>query len=94
MKDIVGKTAFITGAASGIGLGIATSLAKAGVKVMLCDVEEAALDLAVADLRRTSAEIGGVVADVSLKDQLRAAAEATMARISLPVYNRSKSSTR
>ena len=43
MKDLAGKTAFVTGAASGIGLGIATALAQAGVKVMLCDIEEAAL---------------------------------------------------
>ena len=42
MKDLAGKIAFVTGAASGIGLGIATALAQAGVKVMLCDIEEAA----------------------------------------------------
>jgi NAD(P)-dependent dehydrogenase (short-subunit alcohol dehydrogenase family) len=30
MKDLGGKTAFVTGAASGIGLGIATALAQAG----------------------------------------------------------------
>jgi len=30
MNDISGKTAIVTGAASGIGLGIATALAKAG----------------------------------------------------------------
>jgi len=48
MKDLTGKTAFITGAASGIGLGVATSLAQAGVKVMLCDIEQGALDAAVA----------------------------------------------
>ena len=43
MKDLAGKTAFVTGAASGIGFGIASALAQAGVKVMLCDIEEAAL---------------------------------------------------
>jgi NAD(P)-dependent dehydrogenase (short-subunit alcohol dehydrogenase family) len=37
LKDLAGKIAFVTGAASGIGLGIATVLAQAGVKVMLCD---------------------------------------------------------
>jgi NAD(P)-dependent dehydrogenase (short-subunit alcohol dehydrogenase family) len=42
MKDLAGKTAFVTGAASGIGFGIATALSQAGVKVMLCDIEEAA----------------------------------------------------
>jgi NAD(P)-dependent dehydrogenase (short-subunit alcohol dehydrogenase family) len=33
MMEIAGKTAFVTGAASGIGLGIATALSQAGVKV-------------------------------------------------------------
>jgi NADP-dependent 3-hydroxy acid dehydrogenase YdfG len=51
MKVLAGKTAFVTGAASGIGSGIATVLAQAGVKVMLCDIEERALTKAVADLK-------------------------------------------
>jgi NAD(P)-dependent dehydrogenase (short-subunit alcohol dehydrogenase family) len=80
MKDLAGKTAFITGAASGIGLGVATRLAQAGVKVMMCDIEQGALDAAVAGLRRTNADVDAVKADVSLKDELRAAAEATLAR--------------
>jgi NAD(P)-dependent dehydrogenase (short-subunit alcohol dehydrogenase family) len=80
MKDLAGKTAFVTGAASGIGLGIATALAQAGVKVMLCDIEEQALAKAVAELKRTNADIDGVRADVSLKAELKAAADATIAR--------------
>jgi len=66
MKDLVGKTAFVTGAASGIGLGIATALAQAGVKVMLCDIEGAALAKAVEALKLTNADVDGVTADVSL----------------------------
>jgi NAD(P)-dependent dehydrogenase (short-subunit alcohol dehydrogenase family) len=80
MKDLAGKTAFITGAASGIGLGVATALAQAGVKVMLCDIEKDALEKAVAGLKRTNADVDGVVADVSLKSELQAAADATIAR--------------
>jgi NAD(P)-dependent dehydrogenase (short-subunit alcohol dehydrogenase family) len=80
MKDLAGKTAFITGAASGIGLGVATRLAQAGVKVMMCDIEQGALDKAIADLKRTNADVDAVVADVSLKAELQAAAEATLAR--------------
>jgi NAD(P)-dependent dehydrogenase (short-subunit alcohol dehydrogenase family) len=80
MQDLAGKTAFITGAASGIGLGVATALAQAGVKVMMCDIERAALDKAVADLKRTNADVDAVVADVSLKPQLQAAADATIER--------------
>ena len=80
MKLLEGKTAFVTGAASGIGLGIATALAQAGVKVMLCDIEKDALDKAVAGLRETNADVAGVLADVSLKDNLQRAADETIAR--------------
>ncbi len=80
MKSLEGKTAFVTGAASGIGLGIATALAQAGVKVMLCDIQKDALDKAVADLRGTNADVAGVLADVSLKDNLQHAADETIAR--------------
>jgi NAD(P)-dependent dehydrogenase (short-subunit alcohol dehydrogenase family) len=80
MKDLAGKTAFVTGAASGIGLGVATRLAQAGVKVMLCDIEGAALEKAVAGLKQTNADVDSVRADVSIKAELQAAAEATLAR--------------
>jgi NAD(P)-dependent dehydrogenase (short-subunit alcohol dehydrogenase family) len=80
MKDLAGKTAFVTGAASGIGLGIATALAQAGVKVMLCDVEQSALSAAVEGLRKTNADIDSVKADVSLKSDLKDAADATLSR--------------
>jgi len=80
MKDLAGKTAFVTGAASGIGLGIAGALAQAGVKVMLCDIEEAALAKAIEGLKRTNADVDGVRADISLKPELKAAADATIAR--------------
>ena len=80
MKDLARQTAFVTGAASGIGLGIATALSQAGVRVMLCDIEEEALAKAVADLKLTNADVDSVRADVSLKAELQAAADATVAR--------------
>jgi NAD(P)-dependent dehydrogenase (short-subunit alcohol dehydrogenase family) len=80
MKDLGGKTASVTGAASGIGLGIATALAQAGVKVMLCDIEEAALAKAVEGLRQTNADVDGFKADVSLKAELKAGADAAVGR--------------
>ena len=76
MKELAGKTAFVTGAASGIGLGIATAFAQAGAKVMLCDIEEAALSAALNQLRLTNVDVDGVKADVSLKAEFVAAAEA------------------
>lgn len=80
MRDLEGKVAFVTGAASGIGYGIATALAQAGVKVMMCDIERDALDKAVSALRKTNADVDGVIADVSLRDQMKAAADATIDR--------------
>ena len=47
---------------------------------MLCDIEEAALAKAVEELKRTNADVDGVRADVSLKQELKAAADATIAR--------------
>jgi NAD(P)-dependent dehydrogenase (short-subunit alcohol dehydrogenase family) len=80
MKTIAGKTAFVTGAASGIGLGIARALGRAGVKVMLCDINAGALDAATSALRSADADVDGIQADVSVKAELQAAARATIAR--------------
>jgi NAD(P)-dependent dehydrogenase (short-subunit alcohol dehydrogenase family) len=80
MKDLADKVAFVTGAASGIGLGIATALAKSGARVMLADIEKAALDKVVEGLKRTNADVDGVVADVSLKGAVEEAAAKTLDR--------------
>ena len=80
MQDLAGKVAFVTGAASGIGLGIAEALAQAGVKVMMADIEADALEKQVARLAATNADVAGVRADVSLKAELQAAAQATIDR--------------
>jgi NAD(P)-dependent dehydrogenase (short-subunit alcohol dehydrogenase family) len=55
MTDVQGRTAFITGGANGIGLGIARSLARAGVKLALADVDAAGLARAKAELQSTTA---------------------------------------
>lgn len=80
MKTLRGKTAFVTGAASGIGLGIATSLAKAGANVMLADIEEAPLQAAVAGLKDAGFAVDGVRTDVSVKADLQAAADKVVNR--------------
>lgn len=50
MEDIAGRSVFITGAARGIGLGIARAFAKAGAKVALADLDSEALASAAAEL--------------------------------------------
>lgn len=50
MQDLPGKTAFITGGASGIGLGIAKALLGAGMNVVIADIRQDHIDSAVAEL--------------------------------------------
>jgi NAD(P)-dependent dehydrogenase (short-subunit alcohol dehydrogenase family) len=78
MRDLEGKTAFITGGASGIGLGMAHAFAGAGMKVMLGDIEKPALDRAAAELRAANAAVDTVQCDVSDMASMRAAAAATL----------------
>ncbi|GIT60608.1 MAG: hypothetical protein Ct9H300mP20_04350 [Gammaproteobacteria bacterium] len=52
MKNFEGKTAVVTGAASGIGFGLAEKFAQEKMQVVLADVEEEALDKAVEQLRQ------------------------------------------
>ena len=65
MKDFKGKTAVITGGASGIGLALAERFGGEGCRVMLADIERVALDKAVADLRAKGIEAEGQIADVA-----------------------------
>lgn len=60
-----GRTAVVTGAASGLGLAMAQRFAAAGLRVVLSDVEAATLDSAVEGLRAGGHEVLGVVADVA-----------------------------
>ena len=78
MKDVAGKVAFITGAASGMGLGMARAFSAAGMKVMLGDIEKTALDKAVAELKAQGRDVAGVVTDVTRRDSVFAAAQATI----------------
>jgi NAD(P)-dependent dehydrogenase (short-subunit alcohol dehydrogenase family) len=79
MQDFNGKVAFVTGAASGIGLGIARALAGAGMKVMLADIERVALESAASGLRADGAAVDTIVCDVSDATSMVAAADATLA---------------
>jgi NAD(P)-dependent dehydrogenase (short-subunit alcohol dehydrogenase family) len=79
MKDLQGRVAVVTGAGSGIGKAVATRLARAGMKVAMADIEQAALDKAVAELRGAGHTVIGVRCDVGDRDQIAALADATVA---------------
>jgi len=79
MRDFAGKAAFVTGGASGIGLAMAQSFSEAGMKVMVADIEERALDAAVSGLRGTGAPVHGIVCDVSDRNSVQRAADETFA---------------
>lgn len=56
-EDLSGKVALVTGGASGIGLGMATVLARAGMKLVLVDIDEAALAAAARELEAGGATV-------------------------------------
>jgi NAD(P)-dependent dehydrogenase (short-subunit alcohol dehydrogenase family) len=80
MEELAGRVAVVTGAASGIGLGLARRFAQEGMRVVLADIERAPLEVAVEQLRSSGAEAIGVATDVSDGAQVEALAEATIAR--------------
>ena len=63
--DISGRSAFVTGAASGIGLAYAEAMAEAGAKVTLSDIDGAAAEREAARLRSEGYEARGVQLDVT-----------------------------
>jgi len=79
MADVRGKTAFITGGANGIGLGIARSLVKAGANVVIADIRESALAEAKASLN-ADAQVETVQLDVTDRAGFAAAADKAEAR--------------
>lgn len=80
MQDLKGKTAFITGAASGIGFSLARACGRQGMKVMLADIDQSALDPALELLAVEDIEAAAVPCDVSSELSVKAASEATIDR--------------
>lgn len=65
MKDLRGRVAVVTGAASGLGLAMSYRFAQAEMKVVLADIEADPLDAAVRELRAAGHDATGVVTDVA-----------------------------
>jgi NAD(P)-dependent dehydrogenase (short-subunit alcohol dehydrogenase family) len=78
MKKTEGRIAVITGAASGIGRGMAESFIAAGMKVVLADIERSALKETAAHLEALGGEVLSVPVDVSKPEQVEALAKKTL----------------
>ena len=74
MKDFEGKVAFVTGGASGIGYGIVRTFLKAGMKVVVADVNQAHLDEVKAELKGSNA-VHFIKLDVSDRADVKRAAD-------------------
>ena len=85
MRQLRGRTAFITGAASGIGFGMARVFAREGMRIVLADVEAPALAAAAAQLEATGAEVLALTLDVSDRAAMTRAADHAEARFG-PVH--------
>ena len=75
MKEFKGKTAVITGAASGIGYALAEKFAKEKMNIVLADIEQDALDSAVKKIADHGVEAVGLRVDVMDKDAVTYLAE-------------------
>jgi NAD(P)-dependent dehydrogenase (short-subunit alcohol dehydrogenase family) len=80
MERLEGRVAVVTGAASGIGLALARRLGAEGMRVVLADVEEAALAAAEAELVARGVETIAVRCDVSEEASVGALAASTLER--------------
>jgi len=80
MNDFKGKVAVITGGASGFGKEFAQIGARLGMKLVLADVQQDALDATRAELESQGADVLAMRCDVRKADQVQALADAAMQR--------------
>ena len=83
MNNVSGKVAFVTGAASGIGLGMSKAFVTAGMHVMMADIEEKALAAAVRTVQTECSphapdRVASLCCDVSDRDAVFAASRTTL----------------
>jgi NAD(P)-dependent dehydrogenase (short-subunit alcohol dehydrogenase family) len=78
MIEFAGRTAFVTGGANGVGIGVVRNLLEAGAKVAIADVRQDSIDRALASL--DNREAMGVRLDVRSREGFAAAADEVEAR--------------
>lgn len=74
----IGKVGVVTGAAGGIGLGMARAFAGAGMRVVLSDIDADRVEASAGELRAAGHEAVGIATDVSQRKSVEALAEAAM----------------
>jgi NAD(P)-dependent dehydrogenase (short-subunit alcohol dehydrogenase family) len=79
MRELRGRTAFVTGGASGIGLAMAKAFLEADMQVMVADIEQSALDSALQALSGFGRRVRGVACDVADPDSVERAAKQSFA---------------
>lgn len=78
MQSLAGKVAVVTGAASGIGLALARRFGQDGMRVVMADIEQSALDREAEVLAGEGIDVFARVTDTSLESDVDALAEATL----------------
>ena len=86
MKTFKGKTAVITGAASGFGLEAARIAAREGMNLVLVDVQTDALELAAGELQQAGAQVLARKVDVSSAEAMDALGAAVLERFGAPHF--------
>ncbi|MHA2287355.1 MAG: SDR family NAD(P)-dependent oxidoreductase [Promethearchaeota archaeon] len=80
IKDFEGRVAVITGAASGIGLGLANAFAKRGMKLVLADIDKENLEKVAKELEDKGTKVMSQITDVSDPEQVFQLANASYER--------------
>ena len=80
MENLKGRTAVVTGGASGMGRAFCERFAQAGMKIVMADIEQAALDQAAAALQANGAEVLALRCDVSKPEDHQAVLDAALQR--------------
>jgi NAD(P)-dependent dehydrogenase (short-subunit alcohol dehydrogenase family) len=78
--NVKGHIAFVTGAASGLGLAFAEVMAENGAKVVLTDIDPAGLDRETARLRKAGCDVEQAVVDISETESLRSAIDGVVTK--------------
>jgi len=86
MKTFQGKTAVITGAASGFGLETSRLAAQAGMSIVMADVQQEPLNKAAAEIEALGAKVLPFRLDVSKAEQVEAMGRATVERFGVPHF--------